>query len=488
MPKIKGSVGAKQNRPSGKTKKSSGKTMQQKQSKNPALRASLGEEIVADVANKGLRKHPRKKVKRRAQHDAEDDMEIESAKNVLDKQMSKKLLESVEAQQREDELEEEMKNEVDMAGAVEEGVSATTAIFGSTDNLVDDDSALVDADGYIDVECTAEEEAAMQMFLPEFQQSAKSHAQEPNGLNLADIVTAALKEKSQKISAVNEAHEAHMETHEDQMSPKVIEVYTKIGAWLKHYKAGDLPKPFKIIPSLVNWEEILCLTNPLDWSPNAVAKATQIFASQLNARMAQRFYNMVLLPAVRQDMARNKKMNFHYYEALKKAMFKPAAFMKGILLPLAYESCTLHEAHIVTSVLSKISVPVLHASATLIKLAEMSPWYGTTAIFMASLINKKYSLPHSVIDTLVDHFYSFVEDERELPLVWHRCFLIFVQRYKNDFSIDQRDKLEKHLLKIHFHSGIGPECKRELQSVVPKGLFKPTGSNNPGKNNAMDLS
>lgn len=122
----------------------------------------------------------------------------------------------------------------------------------------------------------------------------------------------------------------------------------------------------------------------------------------------------------------------------------------------------------------------------MIKFAEMSPWYGTNAVFMAALINKKYSLPHSVIDTLVDHFYSFVEDERELPLVWHRCFLIFVQRYKNDFSPDQRDRLEKHLLKIHWHSGIGPEAKRELQSVVPKSLFRPAAANK--NSNAMDMS
>ena len=29
-----------------------------------------------------------------------------------------------------------------------------------------------------------------------------------------------------------------------------------------------------------------------------------------------------------------RKLNYHLYQALKKAMYKPAAFFKGILLPL----------------------------------------------------------------------------------------------------------------------------------------------------------
>lgn len=180
--------------------------------------------------------------------------------------------------------------------------------------------------------------------------------------------------------------------------------------------------------------------------------------------MAQRFYNLVLLPWIRSNLMNYSKMNFHYYEALKKAMFKPAAFMKGILLPLWNESCTLREAHLVASVIAKVSVPVLHASAVLIKLCEMNPWFGTTSIFMTTLISKSYSLPYSVINHLVEHFYSFLEDERELPLVWHRCMLVFVQRYKGDLSGQQNEKMLR-LLKTHCHTGIGKECRRELSST-----------------------
>merc|ERR1712217_460225 len=120
---------------------------------------------------------------------------------------------------------------------------------------------------------------------------------------------------------------------------------------MKHYKSGKLPKAFKVLPSLTNWEEVLSLTNPLAWSPAAMYEAVNIFASNLNPRMAQRFYNLVLLPAVRQNIADYKKLSFHYYRALRKALFKPAAFFKGVLLPLAIEGCTLQEATILSSVL-----------------------------------------------------------------------------------------------------------------------------------------
>lgn len=45
--------------------------------------------------------------------------------------------------------------------------------------------------------------------------------------------------------------------------------------------------------------------------------------------MAQRFYNLVLLPRVRDDISEYKRLNFHLYMALKKALFKPGAWFKG---------------------------------------------------------------------------------------------------------------------------------------------------------------
>lgn len=56
--------------------------------------------------------------------------------------------------------------------------------------------------------------------------------------------------------------------------------------------------------------------------------------------MAQRFYNLVLLPRVQDDIAEYKRLNFHLYMALKKALFKPGAWFKGMFTTqFTYERC-----------------------------------------------------------------------------------------------------------------------------------------------------
>jgi Bystin len=57
------------------------------------------------------------------------------------------------------------------------------------------------------------------------------------------------------------------------------------------------------------------------------------------------------------------------------------------------------------------------------------PYSGGNSIFIQTLLNKKYALPYMVVDQLVVHFLSFVNDERELPVLWHQSLLTFAQRY-----------------------------------------------------------
>lgn len=49
---------------------------------------------------------------------------------------------------------------------------------------------------------------------------------------------------------------------------------------------------------------------------------------------AQLFLGVVLLDAIQEDIRVNKKLNPQYYEALKRALYKPGAFFKGILFPM----------------------------------------------------------------------------------------------------------------------------------------------------------
>ena len=44
------------------------------------------------------------------------------------------------------------------------------------------------------------------------------------------------------------------------LNPKVREMYEGVRDVLAKYRSGKLPKAFKIIPSLKNWEQILYLT------------------------------------------------------------------------------------------------------------------------------------------------------------------------------------------------------------------------------------
>lgn len=76
------------------------------------------------------------------------------------------------------------------------------------------------------------------------------------------------------------------------------------------------------------------ILDPQKWSAAAMYMATRIFASNLKDKMAQRFFNLILLPRVRDDICDYKRLNFHLFQAVRKALFKPGAFMKGFLLPL----------------------------------------------------------------------------------------------------------------------------------------------------------
>jgi len=91
--------------------------------------------------------------------------------------------------------------------------------------------------------------------------------------------------------------------------------------------------------------------------------------------------------------------------ALKKALFKPAAFFKGLLLPMA-EDASSREAVIIGSILAKVSIPSIHSSAALIKLTDMEYNIGT-GYFIKVLIGKRYALPATALDMLVDFFCKF---------------------------------------------------------------------------------
>jgi hypothetical protein len=76
-------------------------------------------------------------------------------------------------------------------------------------------------------------------------------------------------------------------------NPEVRRVYTEIGQIFSTYRSGKVPKAFKIIPNLIKWREVLNITKPENWTPQAMCQATNIFASNFDSESAQVFYTEV---------------------------------------------------------------------------------------------------------------------------------------------------------------------------------------------------
>ncbi|KAI9687912.1 MAG: snoRNA-binding rRNA-processing protein [Bathelium mastoideum] len=289
-----------------------------------------------------------------------------------------------------------------------------------------------------------------------------------------------------------------------QIPGKVVEVYHQIGHILSRYKSGPLPKPFKIIPTLPQHDILLSITDPSLWTPNATLAATRIFVSA-SALVAQHFISEVLLPSVRDNIRETRKLNVHLYNALRKALYKPAAFFKGFLFPLLGSgSCTLREAHIISSVLARVSIPVLHSAAALSRCCEIAANQmvgsgketleagGATNTVIRVLLEKKYALPYKVVDNLVFHFLRFRavnmeegdgNEKGQLPVIWHQTLLAFAQRYRNDITEDQREAL-LDLLQARGHKNISPEVRREL--LEGRGRGAPVAQQAEGALNGGD--
>ncbi|PWZ00269.1 Bystin-domain-containing protein [Testicularia cyperi] len=296
---------------------------------------------------------------------------------------------------------------------------------------------------------------------------------------LADLIMAKIEAAEASGASAAGANDADDRKMPPGINPKVIEVYAKVGELLSRYKSGPLPKAFKIVPSLPAWESILYITDPESWTPHATLAAVRIFVSTMKADQMQRFYELVLLDKVRDEIQDSGKVTYQTYEAIKKAIYKPAAFFKGFLFPLCESgTLTLKEAAIVSSVLAKVSIPVLHSAAALLRLAEME-YSGPTSLFIRVLLDKKYALPYKVVDSLVFHFLRFSEPnsgveldkitrERRMPVLWHQSMLVFAQRYKQDLTPDQKAAL-LDLLRVQKHEGISPEVRRELLTATARG-------------------
>ncbi|WWC88467.1 uncharacterized protein L201_003378 [Kwoniella dendrophila CBS 6074] len=430
-------------------------------------------------ADESLRKfgRPSKPSKKSAM----DDDEFDDEPKAENARMSRKILDLAREQQ--EEVNRELGEDNDSWEDEDEQVAEPSkrpreiAQIPSDDEDEDDfEEGDVSGDEYAELEIDPEDHATLDA-LNQGQNNAGG-SEEPGEppKTLADLIFSKMEG-----GAVSKGLEDEDEGPPDPkkgLNPKVIEVYTKVGFLLSRYKSGPLPKALKILPSLPHWAQLLALTKPTEWTPHATFACTKIFVSNLKPTEVRVFLEGVLLDKCREDMRMNNgKLNVHLYEALKKGLYKPAAFFKGILFPLCETGCSLKEAAIVASVLSKVSVPVLHSAAALLRLASMD-YSGPNSLFIRILLDKKYALPYKVVDALVFHFIRLANSQRsrtgedKLPVLWHQSMLVFVQRYGSDLTPDQKDAL-LDVIRARPHPTISAEIRREILNSVERGAPRP---------------
>ncbi|KAF8897176.1 Bystin-domain-containing protein [Infundibulicybe gibba] len=434
-------------------------------SRHEPLIVQLGEDELE--AKYGRVSQPGKRKKSRKSLVGDDD----AAEAILDPKTSKRIFELARDQQDELEMPDDRDDE-DQVGPDEKTLQLSEPRMQRDNDEDEDDEHFGDAEDVGDVEQAFQIDSGdmetLDALLP------------PNAgerRTLADIIFAKLDgSEADNTAVINKAQQVDRERPDPALGldPKVVEAYTKLGLFLQKYKSGPLPKIFKVIPSLPAWARMLALTHPELWSPHACRAATRIFISSMKPPQAQLFLGVVLLDAIREDIDVNKKLNPQYYESLKRAMYKPGAFFKGIIFPMLDQGCTLKESAIIASVLARTKIPVLHASAALLRIAEMD-YSGPNSLFIRVLIDKKFQLPYKVVDALVFHFirlsnsYKAKKGEAEkLPVLWHQSLLVFVQRYASDLTPDQKDAL-LDVVRATPHPQIGPEIRRELANSVVRG-------------------
>ncbi|KAL4745694.1 hypothetical protein BDW72DRAFT_186217 [Aspergillus terricola var. indicus] len=464
--------------------------------------------LAEDIIGTGhLRTAPSKKIKRKSKADGDQ----EDGERFVDAKTSRKILQIGQELADEDAAEQKAAR-----GVVEEPANRAfdfESRFEDEDVFSDDEGKFKedqwdDEEEIEEVEVDPNDLDIFHKFVPRGDEDPIFNPSGPETsgqtTNLADLILEKIAEHEAKQAGNNGPIIQGGGLPEDavQLPAKAVEVYEKVGMILSRYKSGPLPKPFKILPTVPNWQTLLSITRPESWTANAIYAGTRIFISHKPA-IAQEYISTVLLERVREEIYEHKKLNVHTYNSMKKALYKPACFFKGLLFPLVSSgTCTLREAHIVSSVIARVSIPVLHSAAALLRMCDLAAEQsmkslestGAVNTFIRVFLEKKYALPYKVIDALVFHFLRFraadpAEDSMtdgtskayKLPVLWHQSLLVFAQRYRNDITEDQREAL-LDLLLVRGHKDIGPEVRRELLAGRGRGIVAP----DPERQNALD--
>jgi essential nuclear protein 1 len=132
---------------------------------------------------------------------------------------------------------------------------------------------------------------------------------------------------------------------DNDLDPRISSMYEQVGQILSQYRSGKIPKAFKILPNLANWEQVndiflmsnrsnclffRCFSshNQIDGRQHLCIKPHDYLLRiwtlkwlngifhllfKLKFIYFHRFYNIILLPRIRDDIDEYKKLNFQLY-------------------------------------------------------------------------------------------------------------------------------------------------------------------------------
>ncbi len=248
------------------------------------------------------------------------------------------------------------------------------------------------------------------------------------------------------------------------VSETVRELYIDLGRnVLAKYRSGKLPQAFHVLPQAKQWAELLTYTNPDGWSAQATCAVTSKLVSNLSDSHEglRAFLREILLAKCISDINENKKLNHHYYQALRKALYKPKSFFRGVYLPLAMEEGNKKVALIIGSVVSNFSIPAKYSEAAMLALCNMNP-NTTTVLLLRMLLQKRYALSPRTIAALVQYFGAAGDDRQ--PLVWQKSLLLFVQTSVGRMTEEQKRAVISTADR-HKHGAITPLVKSTLSKT-----------------------
>lgn len=253
--------------------------------------------------------------------------------------------------------------------------------------------------------------------------------------------------------------------------PKIRGMYKELATVLRLHKSGKLPKAVNALASqkIPDWLDLLYLSEPLKWSPNALLAVTKLFAQTSDDKKCETFYGEVLLEYVEDALEKAKNLPPMLWKSLIAAARRPKCFIRGVLLPLSQSSCTQKEARIISLIVRRVKLPRDHANAFIIAICQGDISLVRT-IFLAGMVSRGQALAIQAIDAILNYFLRFDAIDEKQPLLWHQALLDFVQKYGVELLFEQRDHLEM-LLQKHKHEKITPEILKYLSEHPPREEF-----------------